>query len=900
MVDAETGKGLAGIIVYAVPGNESAATPTRTATDAEGAFTLWGFDAGRYMILPFHRAYASPLLIALARSSRKGAIRFKVEPHMLWQHAEDMGLVADFGSEPEVHEGRRIEMRPGTKIKGRVLDADGEGVAYAPVVIDMPRMARRFCHDWENGGSKRPGWEITRSGRTGAFEAACFPTAPASVSLGATGFGRIGLWSDRLDLAKPHLNLSLPLERSASLGGIVVYPDGTPAARARIRLAWRRGRLSWDESRHHNRRYFNTDEKGRFEAVELPPGQVSVVADADTGAPGRGTLVARALKPGERRLDLRIELGDQGTLAGTLRSTDGRPLQGVWIRAVSEGAKAPSTGSDKTDAQGRFRINVASERSYRFWVGDGTRHDAPSIARGVKPPQHSLELEAPEPTSTQLRIRAVDPSGNPIPHFKAGAGGRTQYVGAWRRAEDAVVAVKVEGAPPYIVLVEEARDALGVPLPYSPGSAVVDRSGDHDLVVMMHDRPTATGRILDAKGLPIPDTRLLLDPRGHAIDVPVGKDGNFTISTTGLTDRAIRTAMIHTPPGYGSGDLFMYSKVGRFIDVRLRKGPLSISGGLTWEDGSPAEIAYFPVTVRFQSTREPEALTVRHTYTGVDGRFELYALPSDAVMRVIVQKSVATAEGLVLLEEEIAVDAGRTDVAIRVKPLKPNLARGRVHGPGFDLESEPHQGRVCILPWFGQPRGHLAYHAPQRGDNRLWIARVPAGQHRVVLLEQHGAPRLAAVRDNVKAGDEALVLSAPERVGSLTGQIERRDSQPFQSVDVRVWHEDETRFQFEAKGQLDGSFKIDRLDATKRYTVQVVASTKTQRLVALVEHATPGSPPTLQLAPTARLAGRIAGTLDPKRGLALVLLQGTRSYFTDLDPRIPPSCSKISTRVHAS
>src|SRR6188768_740532 len=85
-----------------------------------------------------------------------------------------------------------------------------------------------------------------------------------------------------------------------------------------------------------------TDANGRFELVDLEPGQYRVKGQRNAyvetyygarRAESTGTPVS--LEPGRRWLDLQIKLLPYGVIAGTVREADGEPLAGATISTIS-------------------------------------------------------------------------------------------------------------------------------------------------------------------------------------------------------------------------------------------------------------------------------------------------------------------------------------------------------------------------------------------------------------------------------------------------------------------------------------------------------------------------------------------------------------------------------------
>jgi S1-C subfamily serine protease len=90
---------------------------------------------------------------------------------------------------------------------------------------------------------------------------------------------------------------------------------------------------------------------GAFTLTDLPPGRYDLVALAVDGA--SGSLPGLAVRAGEKRQGLRVELGGGAAVTGRLVDLDSRaPLPGAPVRAVADGRTTEAT----TDAGGTFRL----------------------------------------------------------------------------------------------------------------------------------------------------------------------------------------------------------------------------------------------------------------------------------------------------------------------------------------------------------------------------------------------------------------------------------------------------------------------------------------------------------------------------------------------------------------
>lgn len=129
-----------------------------------------------------------------------------------------------------------------------------------------------------------------------------------------------------------------------------------------------------------------TDQWGRFQFADVPPGRHPMSADAGQGmtGDGRGPLI---VPPGEACIDTYMSLRPSGKVSGRVVTSDGTPAAGVYVRLLTDGPEASRlvefvSRAKTTDREGRFTIDGLEPDSYVLAVNP----DAKPTGRQPYPP----------------------------------------------------------------------------------------------------------------------------------------------------------------------------------------------------------------------------------------------------------------------------------------------------------------------------------------------------------------------------------------------------------------------------------------------------------------------------------------------------------------------------------
>ena len=280
------------------------------------------------------------------------------------RHAELLvrGIEVGAGSDP-VDLGTLV-LADGLELVGRVVGSEDEGLEGVWVEIADRRGSRRQA----------------KSGDEGEFRFAGLGEGPwdlqASSELHAVEF----VSGIRLPIATP---LTLRLERSSTLHGLVVGEEGQPVVGARVEIEpWRReGRL---EPRGRGlARTTTSDEVGAFRVSGLHAGRYRVRGSGEGYRPSDWQLLE---VEAERQNDLEIPLQVGWTLEGRLGTDLGDPLPGRRLQLGEVQAI--------TDSEGRFELTDLAPGPGRLELRD-PRTRRRSWPVDVVPGMEPLELVVP-------------------------------------------------------------------------------------------------------------------------------------------------------------------------------------------------------------------------------------------------------------------------------------------------------------------------------------------------------------------------------------------------------------------------------------------------------------------------------------------------------------------------
>ncbi len=377
VTDEETGKPVAGALVSTLRRDRPPVI-----TDADGRYELTGIEA-------------TPFLYQEIRVLAEG-----YAPHARQLARRETGR----------HD---VKLKPGVVIGGRVVGADGEPVAGARVgtasfVVGPWSVSSRMRYPpalTDDDG--RFAWRTRRS------------DAERRIHALKDGLGWAVSEPFRTTGAS-HDGIVVRLPRAGSVGGRVRTSGGEAVVGARVSLFEDRAFRAETFSATGGEYELPAVSPGEYTVYVLPPGTPLEYDSPLTGLSRTGVRVAAGRRTD---VDLTLQLGP--TIAGEVVDTQGRPLEGVVVRAACSagaellanfGGRPPRMRQTATDDQGRFVVRgLTPERTY-YLVAKRDGHER-AFARGIQPGRDDVRIEMAEQRVVRGRILA-GATGEPVIEFR--------------------------------------------------------------------------------------------------------------------------------------------------------------------------------------------------------------------------------------------------------------------------------------------------------------------------------------------------------------------------------------------------------------------------------------------------------------------------------------------------
>jgi hypothetical protein len=306
-----------------------------------------------------------------------------------------------------------VELDAGAAIAGRVVDEAGRALADVEITL-----AKRGSH-W-NKGEWPPAYPpmpdevvVARTDANGAFRIEHLVAAAYGVKANL----RASI-PEVAEVTAPAPSVEIRLRTALEIGGIVVAPDGTPIARARVTL--RPAGESADAATKGRTRSAKSDDAGRFrfESVSAGTWHVDVVPPEDGP-----DVQALAVDAPAGATDLRLVTRPGLSIRGTLVDAGGNAVVGAEVSSRRTDEAPGGWSSATTDDKGAFALRRLSpgrhavdvdidEHSVEF--GEFEAGDTPAlrlpgnltISGTARVPDGKAEI-----FTLRLRARLVGPSG---------------------------------------------------------------------------------------------------------------------------------------------------------------------------------------------------------------------------------------------------------------------------------------------------------------------------------------------------------------------------------------------------------------------------------------------------------------------------------------------------------
>jgi protocatechuate 3,4-dioxygenase beta subunit len=501
-------------------------------------------------------------------------------------------LIDELYLQPGVTAEHVLTVLRGVTVAGTVRDANGAPIDGAQVRAQLDRswmFSRLGVH---------PRTAVTREG---AFRIDGLAPGQVELAIGAQGFEDATLELGRLERGEERTDLAVVLSRGGGIRGVVLLPDGSPAAGAQVTVQ------SEDRGRPWERRdeSVRADEQGAFAMTGLEPGLYRV--DAHVVDRTRVTVKSRLTgRERERTVSTTLRAGADGVAAGSgdlvLRVSEGHRLAGRVVddagravpkvriqygRVTGAGAGADGVVRDYRhrkvdDEEGAFELEGLESGTWRLHAtADG---HLPAEAVEVAVPGGELapiRLERaavvrgvvlgpdgrPAPDAT-VEVRVADPARLGDPTLALGLRGRS----TWSRMADREGGFELEGVPSGAVALRATcvRHAPSEPLELqvAPGGAAVE-----GVTLRLTAGVRLTGAVVDALGRGVPARLVELDrSRGGRGDLGGRGElgGGGDVWTGGGFDRSAQT-------GADGAFAFHGLAVGEYV-LTTRPGPAELAG----------------------------------------------------------------------------------------------------------------------------------------------------------------------------------------------------------------------------------------------------------------------------------------------------------------------------------
>ncbi|MCP3956259.1 MAG: carboxypeptidase regulatory-like domain-containing protein [bacterium] len=299
-----------------------------------------------------------------------------------------------------------VVLVPGIRLFGFVIDGEDEPVPGAELALRSadgePIVVQRAGSPWFASATSRP---------DGSFEIEGLPRASRLTVL-VTADGLLPR-EEAVTMGEQDLQLTVVLSAGALVAGVVVDPSGRPAPDAEVALE-AVGSLPTATSRR-----LTSDERGRFEAAGLQPGEYLISARA---ADARSDPIRRGV-PAEGLADLYLELRWKSSLRVSVLDPAGGPVPSATLRGMLDPAtttnpvpwRSAATGS--TDEAGAAVLRPLDTGTYRVSAFHPDFETVSATVEIAEVSEGELELRFEQPRDdTRYRIsgRVVDSVGAPV------------------------------------------------------------------------------------------------------------------------------------------------------------------------------------------------------------------------------------------------------------------------------------------------------------------------------------------------------------------------------------------------------------------------------------------------------------------------------------------------------
>ena len=574
-----------------------------------------------------------------------------------------------------------VEVGPGARVRGRIVDPEGRAVAGASVTCSSRGDAGR--------GSRRMDADAD-----GAFDLAGLPAGEATVRAVAEGYvsaeQRPGVIRDG-DVGE----VVIALSRGLSVAGRVLGSDGAPAAGAEVSL-------HAIDGRGFGARVDRADDDGRFAIHGLRASDGPFRALASLPEPSDGAAVGtdeRSTRSAARRprrvgyvdgvrpgtVDVEIALLRAEALAGRVVDDRGEALPRFSVTARHAGALGTERSREALvretflSPDGRFVLDGLHEGRWDVRAA-APGYRAPIEQRIDVPASGTLELRLVR--SARVRGVVVDARGQPVAGAKvvlsSTPGDAALQPDSDSATSDAKGRFALEAAPGAISVRANAQ-GLSPSSPFELALAAGDTRSD--LVLRVPDGGRIAGHVLDGEGNPADGWEVVLtDERGRSAGFErTNADGSFLSEPLSPGAYAVVLGRQEGRRSVGRSRVDAVVGENETVEVRLggrSEGATRLHGTIRC-GGTP--LAGLAVTVRSEESVWARATT----RTDDGGRYELELLPGRHTLSIY--RDADGGLGGISLGVDVAV-AGEPELRRDVDLPSGSISGRVVDGDGRTLE----------------------------------------------------------------------------------------------------------------------------------------------------------------------------------------------------------------------
>jgi protocatechuate 3,4-dioxygenase beta subunit len=620
----------------------------------------------------------------------------------------------------------RIVLERGATVLGKILDPEGKPVRDAELTLSQ-----------EATFSQGLSWDSRSMGKgtsdaTGSFALSHLLPGRFQLAVKRKGFAPLSVSEVEVPAKTARVDLgALTLERGAAVEGRVTDPAGLPLPEAQVELTPARDQLATGFFDTGSFGAAKTDAEGRFRFEDLRRG---ARFDLQVDHPGHVPARVRAVEAPTQE-PLRIELKTGRTLAGRVRSPEGKPVPQAEI-FLQTGPEAGPRPLGAADEEGRFRFAGVQPGTVELTV------QAPgyqlSRLQDLRIPEES-DVEGLEITlhkGSMLEVQALDSRRRPV-------------AGAWimAHAEDFEPSL-VHRGPARCETDDAGRCRLeGLSLGLYDVFALSERHGRVQAKVEIAPGANqrelvfpagvkVSGQVSDETGTPVAGAGLSLNPvaSGESLETASLADGSFQFPTVG--DGTYRLS--GAAPGFAEAALPEEVQVAgqevRGLALRLSRGATLTGKVLGLE---PEELG----AVMINAFRMTEGVSFTHPFlsrTDREGRYKITDLaPGD--WRITAQSKGRS------IQESLQIAPGVREAVLDLR-----------FPTGFTIT-----GRVTAdhAPLAGAQVGASASGGSFQGltgpDGGFQIPNVPPGRYTLTAMDQGG---LGTSADVEVTGDQEVNL----------------------------------------------------------------------------------------------------------------------------------------------